>query len=130
MIMRHDLLSDALCLIKNTENIGKDECQVPSSKLIKATLGIMKENGYIGDFKLEKTRSGENFVVTLLGKINNANAIKPRMSTKKEELPKYEKRFLPANGVGILILTTAKGIIDHKQAKKEGTGGKLLGFVY
>ena len=43
---------------------------------------------------------------------------------------KNEKRFLPATGVGIIIVSTHKGVLDQEQAKKEKTGGKLLGFVY
>ena len=51
-------------------------------------------------------------------------------SVKKGEFIKWEKRFLPANGIGILILSTTKGVMDHQKAKKERLGGTLLGFVY
>jgi len=126
--MRHDTLSDVFVTIKNAENIGKNECRVPVSKLTESVLKIMKENRYIGDFREDKEKM--MFTVNLLGKINNTNAIRPRLSVARKDIVKYEKRYLPAQGVGILILTTPNGVMDQKTAAEKNTGGKLLGFVY
>jgi len=126
--MRHDTLSDVFVTIKNAENIGKNECRVPVSKLTESILKIMKENRYIGDFREDKEKM--MFTVNLLGKINNTNAIRPRLSVARKDIVKYEKRYLPAQGVGILILTTPNGVMDQKTAAEKNTGGKLLGFVY
>ena len=128
--MQMDLLADALSAIKNAERVGKKEVEVIASKLIGNILNVMKEKNYIKDFKLVKKGNKGKFVVQLHGKIINCNVIKPRFSVKKEEFEKWEKRFLPAYNIGILILTTPKGIMDHNKAKELGIGGKLLCYVY
>ena len=125
-----DLLADALSAIKNAERVGKKEVEIVASKLIGNILNVMKEKNYIKDFKLVKKGNKGKFVVQLHGKIINCNVIKPRFSVKKEEFEKWEKRFLPAYNIGILILTTPKGIMDHNKAKELGIGGKLLCYVY
>ena len=125
-----DLLADALSAIKNAERVGKKEVEIVASKLIGNILNVMKEKNYIKDFKLVKEGNKGKFVVQLHGKIINCNVIKPRFSVKKEEFEKWEKRFLPAYNIGILILTTPKGIMDHNKAKELGIGGKLLCYVY
>jgi small subunit ribosomal protein S8 len=128
--MIHDLLADALTTIKNAERVGKKECVVRAGKVIKAVLKIMQAHNYIGsiDF-IDDGRSGK-FKVELIGKIIDCNVIKPRFSVKVEEFEKWEKRFLPARDIGILILTTPKGIMDHREAKKLNVGGKLLAYCY
>jgi small subunit ribosomal protein S8 len=65
-----------------------------------------------------------------LGRINNCGVIKPRYSVKKNDLEKFEARYLPAQDFGVLILTTTKGVVSHVKAKELGIGGKLLAFVY
>lgn len=116
-------------IIKNFEAIGKKECDVPASSLIKAVLKIMQERKYIGKVKLIPGRGGK-FNVELLGRVNDCSVIKPRFSVSRDEFTKWEKRFLPAKGVGILILTTSKGVMNQEEAKKQGIGGQLLGCVY
>jgi len=128
--MQHDLLADALSAIKNAERVGKRECIVKASKLIKEVLRVMQENGYIAGFEwIDDGKSGK-FRVELNGKIIDCNVIKPRMSVKVEEFEKFEKRFLPARDFGILIITTQKGVMTHKEGKEKRIGGKLLAFVY
>ena len=56
--------------------------------------------------------------------------IKPRYPVKREDLEKWESRYLPARDFGLLILTTTKGIISQNEAKEKGLGGKVLAFVY
>jgi len=128
--MRHDILADMFSMIKNMEAVGKKECTVPASKMIKNVLDIMHRHKYVGDFKFVEDGRGGKFQISLQGKINNCNVIRPRFSLKRDEFIKWEKRFLPANNVGILILTTSKGIVDQHDAKKHSTGGKLIGYVY
>ena len=128
--MQHDLLADALSAIKNAERVGKREIEVKASKLIGRVLEVMKRNGYIKDFKFIKNDSKKKFKISLSGKIVNCNVIRPRFSVKKDEFEKWEKRFLPAYNLGILILTTSRGVMDHNKAKELKIGGKLLCFVY
>ena len=49
---------------------------------------------------------------------------------KREEMDKWESRYLPAQDFGLLILTTTQGIVSQNEAKKNGIGGKLLAYVY
>ncbi|MEE9405989.1 MAG: 30S ribosomal protein S8 [Candidatus Aenigmarchaeota archaeon] len=128
--MNHDMLSDVFSTIKNTEAVGKKECTVKASNLIKAVLKIMHQHKYIGATTLIEDGKSGMIKVHLLGKINECRIIRPRFSSGKMEFTKFEKRFLPSFDVGIIIVSTSKGVMDHNQAKKEGIGGKLLGFVY
>jgi small subunit ribosomal protein S8 len=130
--MQQDPLADALCTIKNAERVSKKECVVPASNLIKNVLKVMQTHDYIGAFQLleRKRKEGPKFKVELRGKIMDTNVIRPRFSIKLAEFEKWEKRFLPAREFGILILTTPRGVVDHKRAKELGTGGKLLCYVY
>jgi small subunit ribosomal protein S8 len=128
--MKHDPLADMFSLVKNSEAIGKPECVAPASKLIKNTLKVMQKGKYIGSFELVDDGRGGKFKIKLLGKVNDCNVIKPRYAVRKDEMINYEKRFLPGSNMGIIILTTSKGIMDQKDAQKENIGGKLLGYVY
>jgi small subunit ribosomal protein S8 len=126
-----DPLSDALARIKNAEKAGKREVIIePASKLIGNVLRVMKEHGYIGDFEFIDDKKAGKFKVKLLGRINDCNAIKPRFPMRLGESEKWEKRYLPAREFGILILTTSKGVMSHKEAREHGVGGHLLGYVY
>jgi len=98
--------------------------------LIKNVLRVMKENGYIGDFEYVEDGRGGKLRIELKGKILDTKAIKPRYSVKADEFEKWEKRFLPARDVGILILSTSKGVVDHKKAKEMHIGGRLLAYCY
>lgn len=129
--MRSDPLNDAMSMIKNAENSGKLMCYLkPSSKLIGRVLKVMQEHDYIEQFEyIDDGRAGF-FKVKLKGNINNCGVIKPRYSVKKQNLEKYESRFLPAQDFGVLILTTTQGVVSHSEAKRLGVGGKLLAYVY
>jgi small subunit ribosomal protein S8 len=128
--MRHDTLSDILTVIKNAEMNGLKECMVPSSKIAKEILKIMQKNNYIGSFEFIDDGKSGKFKVELLGRINNCGSIRPRFYITKNDFIRWEKRFLPSVNVGILFVTTPKGIMDHRSAKKEGVGGALLGYIY
>ena len=128
--MKHDLLADTFSIIKNSEAIGKTRCVTPASKLIRDTLKVMQKNKYIGDFEFIDDGRGGKFKIKLVGKINDCNVIKPRYSVQKKQMINFEKRFLPASNIGLLIITTPIGVVDQHAAQKENTGGKLLGYVY
>ena len=124
--MQQDVLADCFSAIKNAETIGKSVCFSVISSMVKNVLDVMKEKKYIEDYE----KDGKRFKIKLNHRINDCNVIKPRFSFKKDDIEKWEKRFLPATGIGLLIVTTPKGVIAHERALKEGVGGKLLGFVY
>ncbi len=129
--MLMDPLSDALSSIKNNERAGNLECAIkPASELIEKVLKIFKENGYIGEFeKIEDGRAGI-LTVKLLGNINDCGVVKPRYPVGKMGYEKFEKRYLPASGFGILVVSTPSGLLSHKEAKEKGIGGRLLAYIY
>ena len=129
--MLNDPLANLFSMILNNELIGKSECTVkPVSKLMKQLLKVMKDNNYVGDYKETEDSKGNYIKLTLLGNINKCGVIKPRYNVKNVDFEKFEKRFLPAKDVGILLVSTPKGIMTHMEAKSKKTGGKLLAYVY
>lgn len=129
--MLNDPLGNMMSLMLNNELAGKPECLIkPSSRLVRELLRVMKESGYVGDFQEELHSSGNYINLSLIGNINKCGVIKPRYSVKKDSFEKFEKRFLPAKDVGILIISTPSGIMTHNEAKSKNMGGKLLAYVY
>lgn len=128
--MLQDTLADVLSVIKNADRVGKKECVTRASKLVGDVLKVLNENGYIGPFERVDDGKSGRFRIELKGKIIDCNVIKPRFSVRVGEFEDWEKRFLPARDFGFLIVTTPKGIIDHKKAKEMRAGGKLVAFVY
>lgn len=129
--MQSDPLNDAMSTIKNAASVGKSECMIrPSSKLIGRVLKVMQEYGYINQFEFIEDGKAGLFKVRIQGKINDCGVIKPRYSVQKNDLEKFESRYLPAQDFGVLILTTTEGVVSHTKAKELGVGGKLLAFVY
>jgi len=126
-----DPLADALSNIMNHEQAGKMTVIIkPASKLIGAVLKVMLQEGYIGEFEyIDDGRAGK-FRVQLLGRINRCSVIKPRFPVKKNDYEKWEKQYLPAHNIGILIVSTPQGVMSHKEAIKRGIGGRLLAYVY
>jgi len=115
----------------NNELRNKRECVIsPASKLLGKVLRVMQLNGYLGEFEfIDDGRSGK-FKVQLLGRINKCGAVKPRFPVKADEIEDWEKKFLPSREVGLLIISTPKRLLAHKEAKEKGIGGRLLAFVY
>jgi small subunit ribosomal protein S8 len=129
--MLNDTLANALSTMKNAEIKGKGTCIIqPSSKLIGGVLNLLKDKGYIHKFELVDDGKAGIFQVQLKGNINNCGVIKPRYPIKRDELDKWESRYLPAQHFGLLILTTTKGIVSQDEAKQNGIGGKLLAYIY
>lgn len=129
--MMHDPINDAIVSIKNYERVGKGECVVrPVSKLLVEILKIFQKEGYIGEFELSRNQKGGSISVKLVKQINDCGVIKPRFSVKHNEFLKWEKRFLPSRDFGILIVSTPKGVLSHKEVKERKIGGRLLAYVY
>ena len=126
-----DALSNGLTAILNNEMRNKRECIIsPASKLLGKVLRVMQLNGYLGEFEfIDDGRSGK-FKVQLLGRINKCGAIRPRFPVKVSEIENWERKFLPSRDVGLLIISTSKGVLSHREAKEKDVGGRLLAFVY
>ncbi|MBI5229153.1 30S ribosomal protein S8 [Candidatus Micrarchaeota archaeon] len=126
-----DTVGDALNAIKVSEMKGKPQARIaPASKIIREVLAILQREGYVGEFEFIDDGKSGSFVVNLVGKINQCGVVKPRFSVKAGDWEKHEQRFLPAKGVGLLVVSTPKGIMTHQQAKEQALGGRLLAFVY
>ncbi len=128
--MRHDLLSDVLHVLNNAEKIGRRTVIVPASSLVKEVLIVIQKAGYIGEFEFQDDGKSGHFRIELIRRVNKSRTIRPRFSVKKGEFEKWENRYLPAKGFGILVVSTPKGVMTHKVAEEIGTGGKLLAYVY
>jgi len=127
----NDPLANLLTALKNAERAGKDELVFkPVNKLMVRVLQIMKEHNYVKDFEIIEDGKGGIVRVFLSKQINNCGAIKPRFPVKHDEFVKWERRFLPAEGFGILIVSTSQGVMTHSEAKKKRIGGKLIAYVY
>jgi small subunit ribosomal protein S8 len=126
-----DPLANALSSIMNNEIRKRRECIIsPASKLIGRVLRILQQNGYIGEFEfIDDGRFGK-FKIQLLGRINKCGAIRPRYPVKADEFEYWEKRFLPSREMGLLIVSTSKDIMSHREAKEKHFGGRLVAFVY
>ncbi len=129
--MQNDPLSDALSKINNAAMAGRREIVIrPASKLVGRILKIMEEHGYLEEFEYVEDGRGGMFKVRIGATINKCGAIKPRFSVKRDQMEKYEARYLPAQDFGILIITTNRGVMTQSEAKEIGVGGKLLAYVY
>lgn len=129
--MLNDTLANALNVIKNAENVGRKTCTIlPTSKIVEQVLAILNEVGYVGVFEKEEAVGGARLNLNLLAKVNNCGAIKPRTAIKFTEFEKFEKRFLPASNIGILVVSTSQGIMTNQEARKRKIGGALLAYCY
>ena len=90
----------------------------------------MQKSGYIGSFEFIDDGKSGKFKVSLIGKINKSRCIKPRFAVKKGEYEKWEARYLPSKGFGILVLSTPKGVMNQIDAAAAGAGGRLLCYAY
>lgn len=126
-----DTLSSGLTTIMNTEMRNKRDCVIsPASKLLGRVLRVLQLNGYIGEFEfIEDGRAGK-FKVQLLGRVNKCGAIKPRYSVGADGFENWEKTYLPAREMGLLVVSTPFGVVSHKEARQKNVGGRLLAFVY
>ena len=129
--MLNDPLADTMSLILNNEIIGRQDCILkPTSKVVKKILKVMKDNEFVGDFKEIEDSRGNYIQLKLIGNINKCGVIKPRYSVKSNDFEKFERRYLPAKDLGILFVSTPKGIMTHYDAKAKKTGGRLLAYCY
>ena len=127
----NDPLANVLSAVENAERIGRQQCTArPSAKLIREVLSIMQQHRYLGDAETLTDGNIRSLKINLLGKVNACGVIKPRYAVKSDEYEKFEKRYLPAQGMGILIVSTSKGMMTQVQAREQRLGGRLIAYVY
>lgn len=126
-----DTIANGMTALINNEMRLKRECVIsPTSKLLGRVLRVMQLNGYIGEFEFIDDGKTGKFKIQLLGRINKCGAVRPRFPVRADEFEKWERSFLPSKEVGILVVSTPRGVTSHKVAKEEKIGGRLLAFVY
>lgn len=129
--MLTDPIANVMSSILTYEGVGKRELVVhPVNKIMRRVLTIMQEHGYLGQLEDVSASRGGFAKLNLLGNVNKCGVIKPRFSIKNTDFLKFEKRYLPASGVGIIIVSTSQGVMTHEQAKEKGIGGRLIAYCY
>ena len=128
-----DTIADMLTRIRNANAMRYTEVKVPASNLKLELARILKEEGFIADYKVvEETAQGmiqltlkygpkKERVITGLKRISKPGL---RVYAKKEEVPKV------LNGLGIAIISTSKGIMTDKEARKQNLGGEVLAYIW
>ncbi len=127
-----DQIADLITRIRNANMVGKTEIRVPTSKLKVAVIETLVKNGYIASYEVEegKPRGILHVVIANPGEISVINEIekvsKPgrRVYTAAEDIPTIK------SGRGMVIISTSKGLMNGKEAKKNRLGGEILVKVW
>ena len=129
----NDSLSDMLARIKNAHQANKVSTSCLKSKLNINVLNVLKNEGYIRDFKDIEVRKGINSIKIDLKYFNGNPVIKKIKRVSKPGIRKYSKiseLIKPYGGLGISIISTPKGVMSDQQAKKNNVGGEILCEVF
>jgi small subunit ribosomal protein S8 len=126
-----DPIADLLTRIRNGQSAGKPDVQLASSKLKKAVLKVLKDEGYIADFRPVNGEGHETLTVDLkyfegkpvIDRIDRVSRPGLRIYRGKDELPKV------LGGMGTVIVSTPKGVMTDRQARAIGQGGEVLCIV-
>ena len=86
--------------------------------------------GYIGDFEIVDDHRAGKIVVSLIGRVNKCGVISPRFDIALDNYEQWVTNLLPSRQFGYIVVTSSYGIMDHEEAKRKMTGGKILGFFY
>ena len=128
-----DSIADMLTRIRNANSAKHDTVEVPASNMKKSIAQILLDEGYIKDFEVIDDGKQGIIKITLKYGPNKTQIItglrkvsKPglRIYSGCEDMPKVMK------GLGIAIVSTSKGVMTDKQARKENVGGEVLAFVW
>ena len=128
-----DSIADMLTRIRNASSAKHDSVKIPASNMKKAIAQILVDEGYVKSFKVEEDGKQGMIHITLKYLGNKEKVItglrrvsKPglRIYTSCEDMPKVMK------GLGIAILSTSKGIMTDKDARKANVGGEVLAFIW
>ncbi len=131
MVAATNVMSNLFASLQNAEMRNKKECMViPASNLASEVLKVLQKRRYVGEFEQIDDGVGGKLRVQLLGRINKCGVISPRFPVKSSKLVDWEHRYLPAVGVGTLIVSTPQGVMPHVEAQEKGIGGRLIGYVY
>ncbi len=127
----NDSLANALEQISKHDNLGRSEVLIkPKSKMLKVVLNILQEKGYVGSYEEIEDNKGGHLKLYLIKKINSCGVVKPRYPVGLGDYERIEKRYLPAKDFGIVIVSTASGLMTHEEAIAKKIGGVLIAYCY
>ncbi len=128
-----DPIADLLTRIRNANTVNRDKVEVPASRVKKAIVEIIKQEGFIKDFEyIEDGKQGilrlylkygqnKEKVITGLKRISKPGL---RVYAKKDEIPRV------LGGLGVALISTSKGIMADKKARQQGLGGEVICYVW
>ncbi len=131
--MLTDPVGDMLARIKNANKALHETAEMPSSRMKEEIARLLKEEGYIKDFRVEKGESFDSLVVELKFGRNRERIItdlrrvsKPgrRVYAKKDRLPRV------LGGMGVAIMSTSTGLVTSRRAQELGVGGEVVCFIW
>ena len=128
-----DPIADMLTRIRNANTVGHETVEIPASKMKKAIAEILKEEGYIADFDVIEDDKQGMIKVTMKYGANKERVISGIKKISKPGLKVYAKaNDVPKvlGGLGIAIISTSKGIVSDKEARKLGVGGEVICYVW
>ncbi len=130
-----DPISDYLTRLRNAIKAGHKVVDIPASNIKKEITKILKEKGYILNYKFEDDVNSQGNIKIALKyhPENGMSAIKELKRISKPGLRRYvDSENLPRvlNGLGIAIISTSKGVITDKEAREHNVGGEVLCYVY
>ena len=128
-----DSIADMLTRIRNGNTAGKDVVSMPSSKVLAEVARVIAEEGYIEGYAVEDTTPQKTLHVTLKYGARHARVIrgikrisKPglRIYSKAEDLPRV------LGGLGTAVISTSKGMMCDRDARKLGVGGEVIAYIW
>ena len=128
-----DPIADMLSRVRNANYAYHETVSMPSSKIKVNIATILKQEGYISDFKVEDARVGKTLTLDLKYGQNRQRSIEGVKRVSKPGLRVYAKsENLPQvlGGLGVAIISTSQGLLTDRQAHEKGVGGEVLAYVW
>jgi small subunit ribosomal protein S8 len=128
-----DPIADMLTRIRNASAAGKDSVSMPSSKVLVEIARVICEEGYIESYSVEDTKPQKTLHITLKYGPKRARTIKGIKRVSKLGLRIYSKAAdLPRvlGGLGTAVISTSKGMMCDRDARKLGLGGEVICYVW
>ena len=129
-----DPIADYLTRVRNAVRVGHKVVEIPGSKMKLAMTRILKEKGYILNYKVEEDGVRSSIKIALkYHPITKAPAIRSLVRISKPGLRRYtnaEEMPSVLNGLGVAILSTSLGLMTDKEARSKNVGGEVLCYVY
>ena len=128
-----DPIADMLTRIRNGAMVSHESVEVPASKLKLELARVLKEEGYIADYEVKEAGKFKVINITLKYDANHKSVITKLQRVSKPGLKTYSKAKnlqKVLGGLGVAIVSTSKGLMTDRKARKENIGGEVLCYVY